>query len=79
MALVDRIFGIVLMAFILVFSLIHLGVSIGFIVPHRKYGEFFRPIVGLSAYNLVICIVGFVTGILGLVAITTRSEKFGRF
>lgn len=79
MALVDRIFGIVIMALILVLSVIHLGVSIGYIVPYRKYGELFRPIIGLSAFNLVICLVGFVTGILGLIAITSRSEKFGRF
>ena len=75
---VDRIFANVIMGFILLFSLIHLGVGIGLIVTYRQYGDIFRPVVGLAAYNLVICILGFVTGMLGLFAIMKKSVPFGK-
>ncbi len=78
MAIVDRMFTISIMALILVFSLIHLAVSIGIIVPFRKYGDIFRPQIGLSAFNIVISFFGIVTGILGLVSIGLTSERLGK-
>ena len=78
MALVDRIFAITIMALIVLFSIIHLGVSIGIIVPYRKYGDIFRPQIGLSSFNLVISLFGLLTGILGLVSLGLRAERFGK-
>ncbi len=78
MAIVDRMFAISIMALILVFSLIHLAVSIGIIVPFRKYGDIFRPQIGLSAFNIVISFFGLVTGILGLVSMGLTSERLGK-
>ena len=78
MALVDRVFALTIMALILAFSVIHLGVSIGIIVPYRKYGNIFRPQVGLSGFNLVISIFGLLTGILGIISISLKSEQFGK-
>jgi hypothetical protein len=74
-----RIFGFTIMSSILLFSVIHLGVSIGIIVPYRQYGALFRPQVGLSAFNLVICILGFVAGILGVICILKNNRSFGEF
>jgi uncharacterized membrane protein len=78
MAIVDRIFAITVMGLIIVFGLIHLGVSVGIIVPYRKYGDIFRPQIGLSAFNLVICLFGLITGILGIIATILKSEQFGK-
>jgi len=78
MALIDRVFALTIMALILLFSLIHLGVSIGLIVKDRKYADFFRPQIGLSSFNLVIFIFSFITGILGITALALNSERFGK-
>jgi len=78
MAIVDRIFVITIMALILAFSIIHLGVSIGIIVPYHKYGDIFKPQIGLSGFNIVISAFGLVTGILGLISILMNSEQLGK-
>ena len=67
------------MAFILIFSLIHLGVSVGIIAPYRQYQDVFRPQIGLASFNLVICIFGFLTGGLGLFAVLKQADRFGEF
>jgi uncharacterized membrane protein len=78
MAIIDRSFSLTVMGLILVFALIHLGVSIGIIVPYRKYGDIFRPQIGLSSFNLVISLLGLITGILGIIAAGMRNEQFGK-
>ena len=78
MAVVDRIFAFTVMGLIVLFALIHLGVSVGIIVPYRKYGDILRPQIGLSAFNLVICLFGLITGILGIFAVRLKSEQFGK-
>ena len=78
MAIVDRIFAFAVMGFIVLFALIHLGVSVGIIVPYRKYGNIFGPQIGLSAFNLVICLLGLITGILGIISTSLSSERFGK-
>jgi uncharacterized membrane protein len=78
MAVIDRIFAISVMSLILVFSLIHIGVSIGIIVQYRKYNDIFRPQIGLSGFNLALSLIGLITGILGMVASGLRSEGFGK-
>ena len=78
MAILDRIFAITTMTFILLFSLIHLAVSVGIIVPFRKYDDIFRPEIGLSSFNLVVCFVGLITGTLGLASVFMNSERFGK-
>ncbi len=78
MAVVNRAFAFTIMALILLFSLIHLAVSVGIIVPYRKYGDMFRPQIGLSSFNLAICFFGLVTGILGMVATCLKSELIGK-
>lgn len=79
MAFSERILGFVVMGSIIGFAVIHLGVSVGIIVPFRQYADVFRPQIGLSSYNLVIAFLGLVTGIFGLLCLATRAEKFGRF
>ncbi|CAM4777654.1 unnamed protein product [Rotaria magnacalcarata] len=69
-----RIFPISIMVSIFVFSLIHLGVSIGIIVGFRKYGDTFRPQIGLSGYNIAISFFGLLTGVIGLIAVTFGSK-----
>jgi uncharacterized membrane protein len=78
MAILDRIFPLTIMGLILAFSLIHLGVSLGIIIPYRKYGDIFRPEIGLSAFNIVISFFGFLAGILGLISILKNSDRFGK-
>jgi len=78
MNLKGRIFGLTIIGLILTFALIHLGVSIGIIVPYRKYGDIFRPQIGLSSFNLVISLFGLIAGILGIIAAGMRNEQFGK-
>lgn len=68
MELSGRIFPIVILSCLFVVTLIHLGLSIGIIVDFRKYGDIFRPQIGLSAFNLAITFFGLVTAVLGLAA-----------
>lgn len=78
MAVINRTFAFGIMGSILVFALIHLGVSIGIIASYRHYGDIFTPQVGLSSFNLVIALFGFITGLLGLAAILMNSEGTGK-
>ncbi|CAF1225786.1 unnamed protein product [Adineta ricciae] len=66
------------MTLILLFSLIHLGVSIGIIGQYRKYSSFLGPQIGLAGYNLAISIFGLAAGIVGLFAFMTDSPKIGK-
>jgi hypothetical protein len=78
MASLTRIFGITVMVLIILFAIIHLGVSIGIIIPYRKYGDIFRPEIALSAFNIVISFFGFVAGILGFLTVLFNVERFGK-
>jgi len=78
MAVTNRIFALSIMGSILAFAIIHLGVSIGIIASYRHYGDIFSPQVGLSSFNLVIALLGLVTGILGLAVILMNSEGLGK-
>ena len=78
MAIKENIFPLTIMSLILLFSLIHLGVSIGIIGQYRKYSSFFGPQIGLAGYNLAISIFGLAAGIVGLFAFMTDSPKIGK-
>jgi succinate dehydrogenase hydrophobic anchor subunit len=58
----------IFMALILIFALIHLGVSIGIIVRFQDYGDIFRPERGLAAFNIVISVLGIIIGVSGVFA-----------
>ena len=73
-----RTLGFAIMGLILAFTLIHLGVSIGIIIPQRQYADVFRPQIGLASFNLVICVFGFVAGILGLISLIMKGEQIGK-
>lgn len=75
---IERTFPMIVMVSIVAFAIIHLGVSIGIIVPYRKYGDICTPQIGLSAFNLVVSFFGFLTGILGIVAAWLSSKRFGK-
>lgn len=75
---VHNIFGISIMSLILAFSVIHLGVGIGIIAPDRPYGDIFRPQIGLASFNLVISIVGFATGVLGMLCVLKNADQLGK-
>ncbi|CAF1057698.1 unnamed protein product [Adineta ricciae] len=66
MAIKENIFPLAIMTLILIFSIIHLGVSIGIIGQYRKYSSFFGPQIGLAGYNLAISVFGLAAGINGL-------------
>ncbi len=79
MAFSKRIFRMTMMGVIFGFALIHLGVSIGIIIPTRQYGDIYRPQLGLASFNLVIVILALVTGGLGLFSIFQGSGLIGTF
>ncbi|UJR30651.1 hypothetical protein I4U23_018175 [Adineta vaga] len=78
MEIKGRIFPLSIMGLVLLFSIIHLGVSIGIIGSFRKYGDFFRPQIGLCGFNIAISIFGLVTSIVGAFSIMTDSPKIGK-
>jgi succinate dehydrogenase hydrophobic anchor subunit len=79
MAFSKRIFHVSVMCSILVFALIHVGVSIGIIIPGRHYGDIFQPQIGLAAFNLVIFLVALITGVLGVFSVLKSARPVGKF
>lgn len=74
-----RIFAVSVMGAIIVLGLIHIGVSIGIIVPARNYGAIFRPQIGLCSFNLVVALLALVTGILGLVMLFLENDRMCKY
>jgi uncharacterized membrane protein len=74
----ERIFAFTVMGSIIAFGFIHLGLSIGIIVPYRQYDDIFRPQIGLSSFNLVISILALFVGVSGVISLTAKTERFGR-
>ena len=74
-----RVYGILIMSLILIFSLIHLGVGIGIIARNRGFGTMFRPEIGLAAYNIVISFLGIIVGTIGLICILKHQKLLGKF
>ncbi|CAF0826736.1 unnamed protein product [Adineta steineri] len=57
---------------ILIFSGIHLGISIGIIDSSHQYGNIFRREQDLSIFNIIIGILGIIISLFGLFALITR-------
>jgi hypothetical protein len=74
-----RIFGIIVMSFILIFSFIHLAVGIVIIVKDRSYGDMFHSEIGLGSACIVISFVGILVGAIGLICILTNQRLIGKF
>jgi hypothetical protein len=70
--------GRIIISLVLVFSLIHLGVSIGIINTNRQYVGVFHPEVGLSGFNIVIAFFGIAVGSAGLMHLLTDFKIFSR-
>lgn len=70
---------VIIIVLILIFAIIHLGVSIGIIVKNRQYGDIFRPEIGLSSFNIVISFLGLVVGTLGLISLLATQRLLGKF
>jgi hypothetical protein len=79
MATKNRLFAIIIMCLILVFSIIHLGVGSGIIAQNRNFGDLFRPEIGLSAFNIVLSILGLAVGAAGLFCILTNQAIISMF
>lgn len=76
---IRRIFSIVCVALLIVFGLIHLGVSVSILGRFRDYGNVFRPERGLAGWNIVICILTLATGIVGLFSVMSRRGNFSKY
>ena len=72
-------YGIIIMSLILIFAIIHFAVGIGIIANNRGYGDMFRPEIGLAAYNIVLSLLGFIVGGVGLFCILTNQYSLGKF
>ena len=66
------------MILILIISLILLAVSISIIGRFNRYGNVFRPEVGLAAFNIVVSVYGLFIGGLGLFAVISNQNVFGK-
>jgi len=74
-----RIYGIIIMSLILIFSFIHLGVGIAIISKDRSYSGIFHPEIGLAAANIVISFFGILVGTIGLLCILMNQKLLGKF
>jgi len=74
-----RLVAVILMILILMFALIHLGVSIGILVDIRNYGDVYRPEKGLAAFDLVISIYGLIIGGFGLFSVLTYRSILSKY
>jgi hypothetical protein len=74
-----RLIAVVFMILILIFALIHLGVSIGILVHVRNYGDVYRPEKGLAAFDLVISIYGLIIGGFGLFSVLTDRSILSKY
>lgn len=70
--------GVLCSAFILVLSVIHLGVGGGIIGRFRQYDDVFRPEVGLSAFNIFIGFFALLIGSFGLFSALTHRGNLGK-
>lgn len=68
---VNRLMCVICMILILIFAIIHLGVSIGIIGRYHRYGDVFRPEIGLASFNIVISVYAFLIGGFGLFSVLT--------
>ena len=74
-----RSYAIITISFISLFAIIHFGVSIGIIVNDRDYGDIFRPEIGLSAFNIVVSLLGMAVGVLGFICIFRPQPILSEF
>jgi len=63
---------------ILFFSLIHLAVSISILARFSRYGDVFRPEIGIASFNLVIAVVGLIVGGVGLFSVLTHRKNLSK-
>jgi hypothetical protein len=69
---------IAVMSLILAFSLIDLGVVIGFIARFSSYGSIFQPQMGICGFNFVIGLFGVAVGITGFVSIRINTKPMSK-
>ena len=62
------------MVLIIIFGLIHLAVSISIISNLHRYGDIFRPEIGLASFNIVIGVYALLVGGFGLFAVLTYRD-----
>ncbi|CAF1225805.1 unnamed protein product [Adineta ricciae] len=78
MKALNRLFGIIFTALILIFAIFHLAVGISIIVKVRHYGDVFKPERGIAAFNIVISIYGLIVGGFGLFAQLTGRAALSK-
>lgn len=74
----NHLFGVMILSLMVMFALIHLGVSIGIIATNKSFGNIFRPETGLASFNIVIAVFGFAVGIAGIICILTNRDGIGK-
>lgn len=79
MQAIRRVFPLVCVVLILIFGLIHLGVSIGILGRFRNYGNVFRPERGIAGWNLVIAILTLATGIVGVFSVLNNKLTWSKY
>jgi len=75
---IKRLICIICMILILIFAIIHLGVSIGIIARFHRYGDIFRPEIGLASFDIVISIYAFLIGGFGLFSVLTNRGNLSK-
>jgi hypothetical protein len=74
-----RLICVICMILILIFAIIHLGVSISILVKFRNYGDVFRPERGLAAFNIVISVYAFIIVVFGLFSVLTDRGNLSKY
>ena len=76
---VRRLACAICMILILIFAIIHLGVAGGIIGRFNRYGDIFRPEIGLAGFNLAIGVYAFLIGVFGLFAVLTDRGNLSEY
>ena len=79
MQLYSRAFAIIILIIVLIISIVHLGVSVGFVRNFRQYGDIFQRERSLSIYNIVIGAGGILISLFGLIAVIARRLTFSEY
>jgi hypothetical protein len=76
---IGRIIAGICSILILIFAIIHLGVSIGILTRFQPYGDIFRPERGIAGFNIVISLLGLIVGGVGIFATASNRGNLSKY
>ena len=76
---IGRIIALICSILIVIFAIIHLGVSIGILARFQPYGDIFHPERGIAGFNIVISLLGLLVGGVGIFAAASNRGDLCKY